>query len=405
MQDMKKFFSKTTVVVFCLTLASVHSQAQSSQPDCPPKTKWDPDMNMCMPDDSGNQASQTSVIFHGYQYLDLAHTSGDRGATRVTGPGMWMLMLGRALTPRNTVSVNIMGEDEKDTVGKKGTPQLFQDDHIDNMHAHDRLMALNFEDVMSLGKDGERKIILDFSPRGEASVGPHVFMHRDTAFEAPIAHGIQDGSHDAWSVYVVKYQTPRSLTEASAFSGKDEATLSHLPKPDSYSIRANYRLNDNVSIGGSAAKVLLEDDNGVSLHNQFLSAWLETKHLIKGHELKSTTIWSQVRNKSQPSVLNSFLEEFLYQVGKNGFYGRIEILQRTPEDLKIVVTDGATGAQWVKAITSGYERSVYSRSQYGLSAGGKVTKDIAPKAFQTAYGHGSLYGAAVYIRLKWLVHN
>ena len=365
--------------------------------NCPAGQHWDDSMQMCMPDQTSNKLLTTIQV---NQFGVYSNTSGNRGASRITGPGMWMLTMSKPLGTKNNLSLNMMGGIEKYTVGENGTPQLFQNDHVDAMHAHDPVMQLNFEDVLSLGQSGERKLIFDISPRGMATVGPAPFMMRSSAVgnpDAPLGHGMQDSFHDTWSVAAVKYKTARTLIEASVFSGQDQATFINLPKPDSYAFRINQNLNDHVTIGASIAEV--------SNQNQYLSSWVTTNSIINGNVLNTSTIWAQIKERGATPSLNSFMEEFVYQMGKNKFFGRVEVLQRTPDELLITVTDQATQAKWVKAVTLGYERTVYSKNGYNLYAGGSYTIDSAPKSFQTAYGTGELGGAKVFVRMNLIKHH
>jgi hypothetical protein len=134
--------------------------------------------------------------------------------------------------------------------------------------------------------------------------------------------------------------------------------------------------------------------------NQFIAGWLTTSHLIDGSALKSTFVWGQAR-AGHSAFLNSFLEEAVYQLGNNKFYGRAEILQIMPRQLELTATDGSAGAKWVKAFTIGYERTLFRRDQLYLFAGGSYTKDLLPAEFRPAYGSDP-QGVKVYLRIKFM---
>ena len=176
-----------------------------------------------------------------------------------------------------------------------------------------------------------------------------------------------------------------------------------MQSPDSYGVRVNQKISDQVSVGASKAKVMLVDEDGVSSNNDFTSAWLSTSHLINGNTLKTSSIWAQTRDSNSQS-LNSFLEEVVYQLGKNKFFGRVEVLQIAPNQLNIVVTDGKTGAQWVKAYTAGYERTLVASKNYKIFAGGSYTKNTVPVEFQPNYGT-SPNGLKVFLRMNWAINN
>ena len=134
---------------------------------------WASDMRMCMPDDANSNAA---VMLHINQFMVYSSTSGPRGESRLTGPGMWMLTYDRDLLANNHLYIDVMGSPEQLTVGDRGTPQLLQTDHVDNMHAHDTVLGLQIRDVIAIGARDDQHLTLLFAPRGQASVGPVPFM-------------------------------------------------------------------------------------------------------------------------------------------------------------------------------------------------------------------------------------
>ena len=174
--------SLASYLTHCFVAATLmmSAPANAAQTQCPQNQSWNPSMQMCMPQaevapestapqpkpqqrpisadsdasptsdpqaaksmvmaDEGRDASPFMLQIN--QFGVFSHTTGPRGQSRVTGPGSWMLMYDRALTPQNRLSVSLMASPEQLTVGEKGTPQLLQTENIDNMHAHDTIMAL-----------------------------------------------------------------------------------------------------------------------------------------------------------------------------------------------------------------------------------------------------------------------
>jgi hypothetical protein len=361
------------------------AEALPASSSCPSGQSRDPSMGMCMPD---RAQSKTSLMFQLNQFMTYSKTSGPRGQSRLTGPGLVMLMYDTEVSPRNHFRIDVMGSPEQLTVGDKGTPQLLQTDHLDNMHAHDTIMALEFRDVVALGADDRQKLTFLFAPRGEAAIGPVPFMHRESAEgnpDAPLGHALQDGFHDASSVLGIEYRTGRTTLEATAFSGQTITRPFPTHRPDSYGLRVNQSFGDDVSLGASYADALLPLDAGGAEHNRFASAWMTTSHRLHGDSLTSAFIWGQGR-AGRGAALNSFLEEGLYKHGRNHFYGRTELLQLTPDQLAIVPTNGVANAKWVEALTVGYERALVESGQLSLLVGASYTKDFIPVGFQPAYG-------------------
>ncbi len=404
----EKSTEKTTVPA-----PSKHSETTATSPtpavapplppapaSCPSGDTWDVSMQMCM---RGAAKPKTTVMFHLNQFMVFSNTSGPRGISRLTGPGMWMLMYDNDITPKNHLHIDVMGSPEQLTVGDRGTPQLLQTENIDAMHPHDTIMALEFRDVITLGADDQQKLTFLFAPRGEAAIGPVPFMHRESAEgnpDAPLAHNLQDGFHDVSTVLGGEYQFARTTLEATAFSGKDLSWPLPLHSPDSYGLRVNQEIDDHIDVGASYADALLPDGNGGAEHNRFLSAWLTTSHRIGDDTLKSSFIWGQAR-ASHSASLNSFLEEAVYQSGKNKFFGRAEALQIMPDQLGLTIA-GAADSRWVQAVTFGYERTLFEKDDFSLFAGGSYTKDFVPGAFKPAYGSDPR-GVKAYLRMTFMM--
>jgi hypothetical protein len=421
---------------------SGRSSGTAASPQCALLEHWDPSMGMCMagaakakhvetslpspggtvtpaastpsPSDGsmdstmnmssgGATKSKATLMLHINQFMVGSSTSGPRGQSRLTGPGSWMLTYDNDLTSSNHLSINVMGSPEQLTVGSKGTPQIFQTDHIDNFHAHDTIMAVEFRDTVTFSDVGKQRVTLLFAPRGEAAVGPVPFMHRESAEgnpDAPLGHALQDGFHDVSTVLGMEYQIAHTTAEITAFSGATITWPLPLHGPDSYAVRLSQDVSDHVRMGASYADVLLPDDAGGAEHNQFISGWLTTSHQIRGGSLKSAFVWGSARTAGGP-FLNSFLEEAVYQRGRNNFYGRAEALQLTPSQLALVTNDGAEDARWVEAFTVGYERMLFEKRELFLFVGGSCTKDIARAAFQPSYGSDP-HGVKIYLRIKFM---
>ena len=336
------------------------------------------------------------------QFMVYSHTSGPRGQSRVTGPGMWMLMYDTDLSSRNHLGIDMMGTPEHLTVGDKGTPQLLQTENVDAMHPHDYIMALEFRDSLTLNADKTQRLTFLFAPRGEAAIGPVPFMHRESAEgnpDAPLGHSLQDGFHDVSTVLGIEYQLAGTTFEATAFSGHDLVWPLPLHRPDSYAVRVNQKIDDHLSLGASYADALLPEDTGGAKHNQFAAAWLTASYLIGNNTLKASLIWGS-EHPAHGAPLNSFLEEAAYQSGSNKFYDRAEVLQLSPDQLELEAPLGGAVPRWAGALTVGYERTVFEKSDFALFVGGSYTRDFIPAEFEHAYGNDPA-GEKVYLRVAF----
>ncbi len=384
--------------------------------ECPPNQVWDPNMGMCMP---GQADHSLTTMFHYNQFMVYTTEQGPRGRDAFSGPNMWMLMVNKKTSDANEVGLSWMGTIDKWTVPTSGTPELLQTGetnksgvpYVDAQHPHSSpIMGLTFYDILSLGQNGQHKLTFFFAPRGEATAGPTAFMHRASAqgnSDAPLAHHLQDVFHITSTVVGAKLQIGEKTTiEASTFSGHEpspsEVNLD-MHNPDSYGVRVNQILNSHFTVGASAAKVSALD-RGIGpqplQHEMAYSSWLTTSHMIRSGQLDTSTIWGQIRNREEAMTLNSYLEEFVYQLGKNNFFGRVEVLQRTPQQLEIQLTDGSTGARWVKALTLGYERKIIERKEMNVYFGAAETQDYLPVEFKDSYG-GNPLTSKVFFRVTW----
>jgi hypothetical protein len=371
---------------------------------CPPGQHWDPYMGsgMCMPDTNSNGIM---TMIEGNQYLMHTTSTGPRGKSGFSAPNMMMVMVDKKTSDRNTLEIMGMLTTDLWTVPRNGTPELFQTGeanavgtpYLDAQHPHSSpIMGLTFSDILRFGSNGQNKITFIFAPRGEATAGPESFMHRPSAQgnpDAPLGHHMQDVFHIESNVKAVKIDYGRWTVEGSTFSGRESSPAQvnlPLPPADSYGFRTNYRVNDNVTVGGSYARVhavdLANNPQRIAEDERVYAAWIQTTNVIRNGTLRTATIWGQNNNRTSGERLNSFLEEFMYELGKNNFYGRLELVQRTPEQLEIQVTDGKSGAKWIKAFTLGAEREVFSTPNTKSYAGLAFTKYAVDRQFQAAYG-------------------
>ena len=83
------------------------------------------------------------------------------------------------------------------------------------------LDAVEFRDTIKLGAANNQELTLLFAPRGGAAFGLVPYMHRDSAEgnpDSPLGHNMQDGFHDASSVFGLGYHEARTTAEISAFT-------------------------------------------------------------------------------------------------------------------------------------------------------------------------------------------
>jgi hypothetical protein len=383
---------------------------------------WNPDHGMCMPkEDPGNPAPspRTNLHLHFNAFAVGSTTSGPRGRDAISSPNMVMATLDHKFGERHTVRVNFMGSAELWTSPRDGFPLIFQTGeanaegkpYVDAQHPHSSpVMGLTFDDMMALGKDRDKKLTIYFGPRGEAA-GPAAFMHRESAAgnsNAPLGHHVaQDVRHIVSTPIGVRFESGTTRVDGTIFSGVEPQPAKvnlDVHRPDSYAISVSRCVAPGLDVGLAYANVLaIHHDVATALaaapgyeepdhpagpvREQSFTAWAATSHELGGGTLSTTTILGRVLDRSEHRTLNSLLAEAAYELQKNRFYGRLEVVERTPGQLEISIVDESLPAKKaVLAATVGYERKLLDRNGLQLYGGAAYTKSYAPAEFRKAYG-------------------
>jgi hypothetical protein len=388
---------------------------------CGAGNHWDPTMGggMCMPGAPAPSERGTQIAFHLNQFLVAGDTTGPRGRFAGYAPDMWMLNVNQTLSAHHTLQVSFMGTADRWTVPSNGSPETFQTGeannqgvpYLDAQHPHSSpIMGLTFSDILTLNSAGDHTLTFFFAPRGEATAGPESFMHRQSSVGnpyAPLSHHLQDLFHISSTVLGARYTDGVNTFEASTFSGQEprpESVNLDMHRPDSYAARYTRQIDPVVRIGASYARVFVnpaapEAGEPAQSHADYVSANAATESTVGRGTLNTDTIWGMAYNETTQTSLNSFLTEFVYQLGKNNFFGRMEVVQRSSDQLEIKLSNPDGEIHWVKAVTLGYERQISSRNGINLFMGGSVTQNLTPEAFRPAYGAAPM-GLEIHLRLN-----
>ena len=426
-------------ITACVTLNLPFAGASES---CPPGFKYDPSMKMCMETKAQSHKTGTcpegehpdpqmggmcmpvgtgkyNLLMHASQYLIGISESGPRGRMAISSPDMFTVEFEKRISVCDQIKVTYMGSFDKWLTPSKGTPELLQvgeanlkgDPYIDAQHPHTSpVMGLTFAKVHCLGKDGKKTLTLFFAPRGEATAGPASYMHRlssDGNPITPLGHHLEDVFHIMSTVLGAKLQTGKWTIEGSIFNGTEPSPADvnlTMGKFDSAGLRIQHQMSKNVTVGASVASVLeserIPGPNGPVFqtpHREMaVATWVVTQNEIKGGILDSTLMWGQATD--QGKRLNAFLTEFAYTMQKNQVFGRVEVLQRSADQLQINVVGPSQDIQWIKSLTIGYNREIRKSTDYTLYAGGSVSQAFLPTAFKASYG-GNPTTAEVHLRI------
>jgi len=388
-----------------------------SEHGCAADESWDNSMNMCMP--SASSAGSRTVVSGQFNVFGVFSVQeGPRGVDQFAAPNMFMLDFGRAITPRQFLSLALMGTSELWTYPQRGYPELLQigEEHsngqpfVDAQHPHTSpIMGLTVSDTVSLGSSEILKVF--FAPRGESTDGPIAFMHRDSARDdpdAPLGHHVgQDVGHVSSTVLGAQLDLGKIIVEASAFNGTEpDPTAVDLPLGplNSLSLRATYVFIPGHEVMASLAHVEQQDPTypGTTSATR-ASASLYDRFVLDAGTLDHSFVVGRIARYPDSIAETSFLDEAVWRRGASDVWGRIEVLQRLASELAIPSADSTGSAddrRWVSALTLGYTHwtELNRGLQFGL--GTSLTVDVIPGDWANAYGNRAPLTGRIIFQLR-----
>ncbi len=361
---------------------------------------WDASMGMAMPFPMARMP-MAMLMLHGYGFFEAVAEEGQaRGRADFSAPNMFMVDLGTSVGDSQYLNLDLMLTSDLWTVPKNGTPELFQigeaqadgTPFLDAQHPHSSpIMGLTLSDLIALSPEDKSYLKLFAAPRGESTDGPVAFMHRLTGMvnpDAPLGHHIgQDVGHISGSVLGAALKLGPFHLEGSCFDGTEPApTQVDLPlrSPDSFGIRGILDLADDCQFMASYADIR-DPEPDIAQAERFSVSLYTKSPLSDSWDLYNTLIYGGITNIDQASYLNSILEEFAFKSERMAVFGRIEVLQRTPDQLGVTGLNDPDRGRWIGAVSFGYSHRVASWDGWELRAGGEVTNDITPPEYSGLY--------------------
>lgn len=360
------------------------------------------------------------LMVHGYSYLVGTSETGPRGVNSLSSPNMLMSTWDHPFTKSQTLHMQLMLTAERWTLPDAGYPELLQvgesrgdgSAYIDYQHPHSSpIMGIGVADTIELG-DSNHTLELSFAPRGPSSDGPIAFMHRVTGAEynpdAPLGHHIgQDVGHISSTVAGAALEIFSNKWEVSAFNG-DEPQPTKVDLPigpiNSFAARWTHTWSEEWQAMASWAYVTGshhhgdEDAHALSTSEpsqveQRTSASVYWSRELAGWHVYDTLIFGELDTRSSDTTQVSFLDEFVFQRLNHAWWGRVEVLQRLPEELAIDTNvANQDSPRWVKAITLGFTQRIADLGEAELKAGVSATLDVVPKDFEADYGAWPMTG-------------
>lgn len=352
--------------------------------------------------------SPEHFMVHGYAYSVGTTETGPRGVSSLSAPNMLMAMWDRAISENQTLGVNLMLTAEKWTLPAAGYPELLQvgetheggAPYIDFQHPHNSpIMEISISDEFQFSEGDQLK--LSFAPRGPSSDGPVAFMHRVTGAEynpdAPLGHHVgQDVGHISSTVATIAYTHRDDVFEVSGFNGDEpQPTKVDLPVGpiNSLALRWTHTWNEELKTMASWAIVHGTHDHGdpsVPVEKQTFqrtSASVYWDKKLEGLHIYNSFIFGELDSNAIDTTQLSFLDEFVFKIQNHAYWGRVEMLERLPEELALSASvANPDHPRWVSALTLGFSQRIWDLKDAELKAGVSGTIDFVPKDFQADYG-------------------
>jgi len=381
---------------------TVHDPLTSTSDELSDMESLDVAMNMPMPL-AMDHMPMTMLMLHGNIFLSgIAEEGVPRGRGAVFSTSMFMADLGTTLDGDQYLNLDLMATAELWTVPSDGYPELLQigenqsngTPFLDAQHPHSSpLMGLTLSDTFRLADD-KSNLKLFFAPRGESTDGPIAFMHRVTGMvdpDAPLGHHVgQDVGHISSTVLGASLKWGDFHLEASTFNGTEpEPTQVDLPlgKLNSFAVRAIGEFTPQFTAMASYARVGNPEptDPTVDSVDRYSASVYFNLPLDDRWWFHDSLIYGLITNLDHSPQLSSVCEEFLFNTSDLRLYSRVEVLQRTPNELQVDGLPDPDRGRWVSAFTVGFSHSLVKWDGWDLSFGAQATNDQLPGEYQAAY--------------------
>lgn len=376
---------------------------------------WDVSRQMCLGLPMAGMP-MTMFMVHGYAFGVHVWEQGPRGRDAWAGPSMVMFELGTSVGDRQYINLEFMGDADKWTFPDRGYPlftQIGENDaqgnpFIDAQHPHSSpVMGLTLSDTIKLDTGDKDFFRPFFAPRGESTDGPIPFMHRPTGMvnpDAPLGHHIgQDVGHISSTVIGASLKQGAMTYEISTFNGTEpnpESVDLPIATPNSVGVRVIREFCPIFTAMASFAYVQSPEptDPTVGYVLRYSASGYHQFRLSDSWRFQNSLIFGAITQMDHAGALYSLGEEFLFSSGRPNIWGRIEAVQRTPQELAIPSSAPST-AQWIGALTLGYTHTVAHLDEAKFGLGGSVTRTLLSGGFIGAYG-GDPWSGKVFVQLS-----
>jgi hypothetical protein len=223
---------------------------------------------------------------------------------------------------------------------------------------------------------------------------------------APLSHHWQDATHISFGVLTAGVFGEHWKLEGSAFNGREpneERWGFDRLRLDSYSGRFTVHMDSSWVF--SAGYGYLESPEALhpseSVHRVTASV-LHGRKLGMDGQIATSVIWGANR-RSGRTTHSALAESEALLDRTNTIFGRLELVQKTAEDLVLPAGPGGFAPDstfTVAAMSVGYIREVVRMSKATLGVGFQTTLNLLPTELQPFYGSRTPVGAMLFVRIR-----
>jgi YHS domain-containing protein len=349
------------------------------------------------------------LVGHENAFVQYLHDSGDRGDGQAGSINWFMGMADRTIG-RGHLGLRGMVSLEPWTIRGCGYPDLLASGERcrgetihDRQHPHDLAMELAAEYDAPIRGDLRWQVY--GGPSAEPSLGPVAYPHRISAMPnplAPITHHWLDSTHVSFGVVTGAVYGKRWKAESSAFNGRepDEQRKDfNLDALDSVSGRVWFLPTANVALqvsGGHVKEAEAGEGGGPRVDVNRVAASATFHRSSGNHVSASTFAWG--RNAEAGHGTHALLLETNVTFDdRNTWFGRLEVMQKTPHDLDV---PGTRETFTLSKIQGGYTRYITAAPGWKAGLGTVVSASIVPGDLSSAYGGRVNPGIGVFLTLR-----
>ncbi len=358
-------------------------------------------------------AGRWLLMLHGFGFVQYDKQGGSRGDEQFGSLNWAMLMASRDLLGGRFQARTMLSFDPA-TVTNRGYPLLLQSGEtyrgqplVDRQHPHDFWMELAVMYELALSRD--IGLMVYAAPSGEPALGPVAFMHRPSAMDnlaAPLSHHWQDATHISFGVLTAGVFGHHWKLEGSVFNGREpneERWGFDRVRLDSYAGRFTAHLDSGwvVSAGYGFLKSPEVLNPSEPLHRVTASV-LQGRKLGRDGQIATSLIWGANRHSGK-TTHSAVAESEAVLDHWNTIFGRLELVQKTAEDLVLPAGPGGFAPDstfTVGTLSVGYIREVVRMSNATLGVGFQATVDVVPGALNPVYGSRTPVGGMIFVRIR-----